>query len=286
MAEGTRLDGRVAVVTGAGRGIGRATALMLAELGAGVVVNDTGVELDGSGHDHSVADGVVTEITQAERLAVASYETVADFEAAGRIIQTALDAFGRIDILVNNAGILASAPIYELDPELFARVVGVHLFGTFNCIRHASPHMKQQNSGRIVNIVSRGGLVGGPNSAGYGAGKGGIFGLTNVVARDLAPFGINVNAVNPAATATRMVAGSPGAMAVAQEPEDVAVLIAYLCTDATTVTGQTFLAQHGAVGLFPTFATTKTLVKEGRWTVDELAAGVPRLDISPLAVLY
>jgi NAD(P)-dependent dehydrogenase (short-subunit alcohol dehydrogenase family) len=286
MAEGTRLDGRVAVVTGAGRGIGRATALMLADLGASVVVNDTGANLDGTGHDRSVADAVVREIIQAERSAVASYEDVADFEAAGRIVQTALDTFGRVDILVNNAGILASAPIYELEPELFARVVGVHLFGTFNCIRHASPHMKEQGSGRIVNIVSRGGLVGGPNSAGYGAGKGGIFGLTNVVARDLAPFGINVNAVNPAATATRLVAGSPGAMAVAQEPDDVAVLIAFLCTGAATVTGQTFLAQHGAVGLFPTFATTKTLVKDGRWSVDELAAGIARLDIPPLAVLY
>lgn len=282
----TRLDGKVAVVTGAGRGIGRATALMLAELGASVVVNDTGAALDGTGEERSVADQVVAEITRTERRAVASHESVADFDAAGRIVQTALDAFGRIDILVNNAGIVASAPIWEYDPEVFARVVGVHLFGTFNCIRHASVHMKEQNSGRIVNLVSRGGLVGSPNSAGYGAGKGGVYGLTNVVARDLQPFGVNVNAVNPYATMTRMVAGSANVAAVAQEPEDVAVLIAFLCTDAATVTGATFLAQHGAVGLFPTFATTRTLVKDGRWTVEELAAGIGRLEVPPLPVLY
>jgi NAD(P)-dependent dehydrogenase (short-subunit alcohol dehydrogenase family) len=285
MAE-TRLDGKVAVVTGAGRGIGRATALMLAELGASVVVNDTGAALDGTGNERSVADEVVAEIARTERRAVASHESVADYDAAGRIIQTALEAFGRIDILVNNAGIVASAPIWEYDPEVFARVVGVHLFGTFNCIRHASPHMKAQNWGRIVNLVSRGGLVGSPNSAGYGAGKGGIYGLTNVVARDLQPFGVNVNAVNPFATMTRMVAGAPNVAAVAQEPEDVAVLIAFLCTDAATVTGATFLAQHGAVGLFPTFAATRTLVKDGRWTVEELAAGIGRLEVPPLPVLY
>lgn len=282
----TGLEGKVAVVTGAGRGIGRATAIMLAELGASVVVNDPGTALDGTGGERAAADGVVAEITATEGTALANYESVADFDAAGRIVQAALDAYGRIDILVNNAGIVASAPIWEYDPEVFARVVGVHLFGTFNCIRHASVHMKEQNSGRIVNLVSRGGLVGGPNSSGYGAGKGGVFGLTNVVARDLAPFGVNVNAVNPYATMTRMVAGSPAAAAVAQEPEDVAVLIAFLCTDAATVTGATFLAQHGAVGLFPTFATTKTLVKGGRWTVDELAAGMPRLEVPPLPVLY
>lgn len=285
MAE-TRLDGRVAVVTGAGRGIGRATALKLAELGASVVVNDVGAGLDGTDADAAPASAVADEIRAAGGTAVANFDSVADFEAAGRIIQAAINAYGRIDILVNNAGILASAPIWEVSPELFSRVVGVHLFGTFNCTRHACVPMKEQGWGRIVNLVSRGGLVGAPGSVGYGSAKGGIYGLTNVVARDLAPFGINVNAVNPAATLTRMVAGSPGAAAVAQEPEDVAVLIAFLCTDAATVTGQTFLAQRGAVGWFPAFDPAKTLVKDGRWTVDELAAGLARLDIPPLPVLY
>ncbi|MEZ4552602.1 MAG: SDR family NAD(P)-dependent oxidoreductase [Dehalococcoidia bacterium] len=282
----TRLDGRVAVVTGAGRGIGRATALKLAELGASVVVNDLGAALDGRGADEAPAAVVAREIEAAGGKAVANFDSVSEYESAGRIIQTAIDAFGRIDILVNNAGIVASAPIWEVSPELFARVVGVHLFGTFNCTRHACVHMKEQGWGRIVNLVSRAGLVGAPGSVGYGSGKGGIFGFTNVVARDLAPFGVNVNAVNPAATLTRMVEGSPGAAAVAQSPEDVAVLIAFLCSDAATVTGQTFLAQHGAVGWFSSFAPEKTLVKDGTFTVEELAAGLGRLEVPPLPVLY
>src|SRR5690606_1934672 len=127
------------------------------------------------------------------------------WESAGRIVGTALDAFGGVDILVNNAGVNVATPIWELDPALFERVCDSHVKGTFFCTRHAIPHMMEKRRGRIVNLVSRAGLIGVPANAAYGAGKGGVFGFTNVVARDLAPYGITVNAVNPSSTEARMV---------------------------------------------------------------------------------
>ena len=203
------LTGQAAVVTGAGRGIGRAIAMTLAELGAGVVVNDLGApDVDGQAADTTPADEVVAEIAAAGGKAVASYDSVADFEGARRIVETAIEAFGRIDALVNNAGITGTAPLYELAPERFDAVVRVHTHGTFYCTRHASVHMKEQGYGRILNVVSRAGLIGASGAAAYGAGKGGIYGFTNVAARDLAPFGITVNAINPAAALTRMVTGA------------------------------------------------------------------------------
>ena len=228
------LEGRSAVVTGAGRGIGRATALELARLGAAVVVNDIGTSHDGEGRDTSLAEGVVEEIRAAGGQAAVNVDSVSEFESAGKIIETARDQFGGVDILVNNAGLASRAPIWEVDPETFDRVVASHLYGAFNCTRHAAPWMKQQGWGRIVNLVSRGGITGIVGVTSYGAGKGGIFGLTNVCARDLAPFGVTVNGVNPSSTETRMVmraveAGrakggeaarqAEGLMAVLQKPD-------------------------------------------------------------------
>ncbi len=175
-----RLDGRAAVVTGAGRGLGKAIAIKLAEMGAKVVVNDIGSSVTGIGQDRRPADQVVAEITDKGGEAIASFDDVADFEAAGRMIEASVKNFGRIDILVNNAGIVFRAPIWEVTPADFKRVVDVHLFGTFNTTRHACVHMKNQGWGRIVNMVSRGGLWGSPGSVGYGSGKGGILGFTNV----------------------------------------------------------------------------------------------------------
>ncbi len=295
------LDNRVAVVTGAGRGLGRAVAIGLAQMGAKVVVNDLGVSLQGTGGEPGPADEVVAQIKAHGGKAVANYQTVADFDSAREIIGTAISHFGKIDILVNNAGNVAGAPIWELDPETFSNVVGVHLFGTFNCTRHACVFMKDQGYGRIVNIVSRGGLWGSAGAAPYGAGKGGIFGFTNVVSKDLKPFGITVNGVNPSAMLTRMVTmGAERAremgrdtsrmdkmMAEAQEPENVAALVQYLCSDeAGWVTGQYFLIEKGSVGWFQPLTVTKSSHKEGRWTPEELAAVLPKFDIPPLPTRY
>jgi NAD(P)-dependent dehydrogenase (short-subunit alcohol dehydrogenase family) len=260
------LAGRTAVVTGAGRGIGRATALALAELGAAVVVNDLGTSTEGVGTDTGPAAAVVAEIEAAGGRALASTVSVIDFEAVERMMADAVARFGSLDVLVNNAGITASRPIWDTDPETFVRVSASHATGTFNCIRCAVPHMRVQGRGRIVNLVSRAGLVGVPGSAAYAAGKGAVFALTNVAARDLVAFGITVNAVNPASTETRMVtqavergraAGGAAAdraaklLASMQSPEDVARLVVALCLDdAGQVTGQVFLVSRDRIGLF------------------------------------
>lgn len=273
---GASLAGRTAVVTGAGRGIGRATALMLAELGAAVVVNDLGTTTDGVGTDAEPANAVVREIEAAGGRAIASAASVTDFAAVERMIADAVARFGGIDIVVNNAGLTAGKPIWEMDAETFQRVSASHALGTFNCIRCAAPHLRARGGGRIVNLVSRAGLVGVPGAAAYAAGKGAVFALTNVAARDLQPFGITVNAVNPASTETRMVtqavergraAGGASAkraaklLATLQAPEDVARLIVGLCLDdASGVTGQVFLVSRDRIGLFRPLAVDQEAV--------------------------
>lgn len=294
----TSLAGRAAVVTGAGRGIGRATALELARLGAAVVVNDTGTAHDGEGHDASFAEGVAEEIRAAGGQAAANADSVAEFESAGRIIATARDQFGGVDIIVNNAGLSSQAPIWEVDPETFDRVVASHLYGAFNCTRHGVESMKERGWGRIVNLVSRGGIAGIVGMTSYGAAKGGIFGLTNVWARDLAPFGITVNGVNPSSTETRMVmraveAGrakggeaarqAEGLMAVLQKPEQVAVVIAALCSEAAAaINGEIFLVKGNSIGLFQPLTVTQTAEREAQWTPGELAAELAKLELHPI----
>lgn len=272
------LAGRTAVVTGAGRGIGRATALMLAELGAAVVVNDLGTTTDGVGSDDGPAMAVVREIEGAGGRAMASTASVTDFAAVDRMMTDAVTGFGGIDIVVNNAGLTAGTPISEMDPGTFQRVSESHSLGTFNCIRCAAPHLRARGGGRIVNLVSRAGLVGVPGAAAYAAGKGAVFALTNVAARDLKPFGITVNAVNPAATETRMVtqaiergraAGGASAeraanlLATLQSPEDVARLVVGLCLDgASAVTGQVFFVSRDRIGLFRPLAVDQEAILE------------------------
>jgi NAD(P)-dependent dehydrogenase (short-subunit alcohol dehydrogenase family) len=296
------LAGRVAVVTGAGRGIGRATALELARQGAAVVVNDVGVETDGSGRDASLAARVAAEIEAAGGRAAASADSVAEWAGAERIIRTALDRFGAVDVLVNNAGLSAGAPLWELEPALFERVVASHLHGSFHCMRAAVPHMKEKRWGRIVNLVSRAGIIGVPGNAAYGAGKGGVFGLTNVASRDLAPFGITVNAVNPSATDTRMVARAVEAgraaggeaarraenlAAAMQRPEDVAVLIAALCSEAAArINGQVFFVAKSRVGLFAPLTLAQSRDKDGPWSAEELAKELGSFETYPLEAPY
>src|SRR5271154_5679747 len=226
------LDGRVAVVTGAGGGIGRAIALCLASEGARVVVNDLGTTLDGAGTAQGPAAETCRLIEDAGGEAVANGESVADFDGAGRIIATAVDTFGTIDILVNNAGIVRDRTLVKMDEADYDAVVAVHQKGTFNTARHAAPLMKEAGYGRIVNITSSAGLRGNFGQSNYGAAKAAIMGMTFVWAVELARYGITVNAMAPAG-ATRMTAGlnDDGDVPADQDPALNAPLVAYLASD-------------------------------------------------------
>lgn len=295
------LAGRTAVVTGAGRGIGRATALALAELGAAVVVNDLGTTTDGVGTDEGPATAVVREIEAAGGRAMACGSSVTDDAGVERMMADAIARYGGLDILINNAGLTVNKPIWELDSETFQRVSSSHALGTFNGIRCAVPHMRARGGGRIVNLVSRAGLVGMPSTAAYAAGKGAVFALTNVAARDLAPFGISVNAVNPASTETRMVTqavdrgrAQGGAAAVRAEkllatlqtPEEVARLIVALCLDAAAaITGQVFFVARGRVGLFrPLGVDQEVPIEEA--TVEAVSRALRGFQVHPLDAPY
>lgn len=286
-----KLEGKAAVVTGAGRGIGRAVALLLAREGAAVVVNDLGASVSGADADATPAAEVVAEIRAAGGTAVANFDSVADFGAAEAIVDTAVREFGRVDVLVNVAGILRDRMVFNLSEEDWDAVVAVHLKGTFNTVRHASRRMREQKAGRIVNFSSTSGLYGNSGQANYGAAKDGIAGLTRVVARDLGKYGITVNAIAPVAR-TRMTgtvsdavrqtrasrgisAGAP-ASPLRMEPEDVAPMVAYLCTDAARdINGQFFLVRGGVVSLLNYPAPARTITKQGRWTAEEIAALFP-----------
>ena len=289
-----RLDGKAAVVTGAGRGIGRAIAELLAAEGAAVVVNDVGSEVDGRGAGTNVADEVVAAIRERGGRAVASHESVADYAAAERIVATAVREFGAIDVLVNNAGILRDRMLFNMSEEEWDAVIAVHLKGTFNCTRHAAVHMRQQRRGRIISISSTSGVYGNSGQANYGAAKDGIAGFTRVVSRDLGRYGITVNAVCPGAL-TRMSQTVPqSARRTRNErgletgfeergfplrnfgPENVAPWVVYLATDAARdVNGQTFLVMAGLVALLGYPAPVRTIQKDGRWTPEEIATIFP-----------
>ncbi len=293
---GRRLQGRVAVVTGGGRGIGRAIAESMAAEGAAIVVNDLGADPDGTARDHSAADTVAAAITAVGGRAIADYSDVSDFEAAEKLIRTACAELGRIDILVNNAGILRDRMIFNMSEEEFDAVVAVNLKGSFNCARHAAVEMRRQESGRIINVTSTSGLFGNSGQANYAAAKDGIVGLTRVVARELGKYSITVNAIAPAA-ATRLVATIPDratakrhAAGVASSglmgdsiaavtrfaAEDVAPFATYLATDAAAgINGQTFLVTGGLVALLNDPAPVRTMTKATRWTAQEIAAVFP-----------
>jgi len=293
---GSRLKGKVAVVTGAGRGIGRGIALLMASEGAAVVVNDLGVSLDGQGRDTSAADETVAEIKAAGGQAVANHESVADYRGAERIIDSAVSTFGRLDVLVNNAGILRDRMVFNLSEDDFDAVIAVHLKGTFNCSRHAAVRMREQKTGRIISMSSTSGLYGNPGQANYGAAKDGIAGFTRVVSRDLGRYGITVNAIAPAA-ATRMTAtvgdaarqarakagiASMGAEARTllprpqREPDDVAPFATYLASDAAAgINGQIFVVMGGIISLVNYPAPLRTITKATRWRPEEIAALFP-----------
>ena len=293
---GDRLRGRVAVVTGAGRGIGRGVALALVEEGAKVVVNDFGGGPDGSGASTSPADEVAAEIRRRGGEAVANYDNVATLEGGENIIKTAVGDFGRIDILVNNAGILRNRMIFHMTPEEWDAVIKVHLYGHYNCTRPAAALMRQQRNGRIINMSSSSGLMGDAGRANYGAAKAGVAGFTRVVARDLGRYGVTVNAIAPGA-ATRLTLLSQEELAALKiraergisgarehlqgqgrtpDPEDVAPIVVYLCTDAAAnINGCTVGASGGTISLYTVPVPARSIYKAGRWTLDELLNIVP-----------
>ena len=266
------LDERVAVVTGAGRGIGRAIALCLAAEGAQVVVNDIGVSLGGDGTDEDPAEQVVQEIVGRGGSAVANRDRVDDFDAAGRIIDTAVGTFGKIDILVNNAGIVRDRTLVKMDEADYDAVVAVHQKGTFNTARHAAPHMKEAGYGRIVNITSSAGLRGNFGQTNYGAAKAAIMGMTFVWAVELGRYGITVNGMAPAG-ATRMTAGlNDGEAPPDQDPALNAPLVAYLASDlAADVNGQIFGRTGFGYTIFQTPRQVATMWKDDGWTPAEVA---------------
>jgi 3-oxoacyl-[acyl-carrier protein] reductase len=269
------LEERVAVVTGAGNGIGRAEAIELARQGAKVVVNDIGASWDGNGNSRAPAEAVVKEIESAGGVAIASYDSVATEEGAGNIIQAAIDNFGRIDVLINNAGLVREPQgIYEFALDDWEILLKTHLFGTFYCTRRAAAFMKKQNYGRIINTASHVGL-GWKGFAAYSAAKEGIVGFTRTAARDVAEFGITCNVIRPIA-AWRGTKEDIPQLSI-NRPEDVASLVVYLASEqADHINGCVFEVWRGHVGIyFEPPQVQNVLKKDGSWTVEELAKAVP-----------
>ena len=275
------LEGKVAVVTGSGRGIGRGIALALAKEGAKVVVNDVGCATDGRGTDADPAAQVCKEIAALGSEAVPNYDSVAEFDSAGKIIKTALDAWGTVDILVNNAGILRDKQLVNMTADDFDAVLKVHLYGGFNCCRHALPVMREKGYGRIVNIVSSAGLRGNFGQANYGAAKAGLMGLTFVIAVEHmkgnaeGKYSITANALAPAGM-TRMVGQIPGMEGRPVPPEmnpDLnGPIVAFLGSPgAGHVNGQVFGRRGYSYTLFQTPKPLAAMFKEGGWEAGEIA---------------
>lgn len=277
------LEGKVAVVTGAGNGLGRSHALLFAAEGAKIVVNDIGCNRHGAGQSDA-ADDVVAEIKNLGGEAIANKDSVGSFESARSIIQLALDTYGKLDILINNAGILRDRTILKMTPEEWDQVVEVHLKGTFTCLQAAGRVMKKQNTGgRIVNTSSGSGLLGNFGQANYGAAKMGIQALTRIAALEFARFKVTVNAIAPVAV-TRMTHDLPntqGKVTVDEMgPDHVAPLVAFLASDAAeNVTGQTFGVGGNRLFVYR-MMTSRGIDKRGTnepWTQEEILRGLERV---------
>ena len=277
MAE-VRFNDRVAIVTGAGGGLGRAHALLLASRGAKVVVNDLGGSVDGVGGDETPAQKVVDEIKAAGGEAVPNYDSVSEWENAQKIVQTALDAFGRIDILVNNAGILRDKSMLKMSIEDYNLVRSVHLDGTFYCIKAALPHMRESSYGRIVSTASGTGVYGNFGQTNYGAAKMGVVGLTNCVKQEGAKYNILANVIVPQA-GTRMTATVlPPNIVEKLKPEYVSPIVGWLASEQCDVSGMIFMA---GAGYFSRAAVVESpgvfLDPEGEITIEDVAANLDKI---------
>ena len=283
------LRDKVAIVTGSGRGVGRGVAKLMAAEGAKVVVVDPGVNVDGSGFDQSIAETVVGEIRNEGGVAVACTESVATMEGGERIVQTAVDNFGRLDIVVTCAGILRDRMIFNMTEQEWDDVIAVHLKGTFTVVKHACILFRKQRSGRIITLSSESGLIGNSGQANYGAAKSGIAGFTKVVAKDMGRYGVTANAIAPRAN-TRMIGDIPDSAAEIRarsgvasipgedkltelDPTHIAPFICYLASDyAANVNGQTFLVYGDTISLMSQPRPERSIYEpSGHWDLDKLA---------------
>lgn len=281
------LEGKSVVVTGAGGGIGRDFALAMAAAGAKVLVNDLGTSVRGEGKDAGPAQKVVDEIRAAGGTAAANTDSVADWESANRIVQAAIDSFGKLDVVVNNAGILRDRFFFNMSVEEWRAVIDVHLNGSFYVSRAAAPHLKSQGSGCYVHMTSTSGLVGNLGQANYAAAKLGIVGLSKSIALDMGRFNVRSNCVSPFAW-TRMIGTIPteteaekARVAKIQQmgPEKIAPVCAYLLSDAAKdVTGQIFGVRMNEIFLFSQNRPLRSVQRSEGWTPQTIAEhGMPAL---------
>jgi NAD(P)-dependent dehydrogenase (short-subunit alcohol dehydrogenase family) len=273
------VSGKVAIVTGAGRGIGRAIAMLMAEEGASVLVNDVGAALDGSGTDTGPAQQVIDEIKKAGGQAVASTLSISEPQNADKIVQAALDAFGRVDILVNNAGILRDRIFHRMSWSDWSDVIAVHLHGSFNMSRACAAHFREQNSGAFVHMTSTSGLIGNFGQANYMAAKLGIVGLSRGIALDMARFNVRSNCIAPFAW-SRMIGSIPAETDAEKErvarlqqmtPEKIAPLAVYLASDrAAGISGQILSVRNNEIFLFNQTRPIRTIHRSDGWTPEKL----------------
>jgi NAD(P)-dependent dehydrogenase (short-subunit alcohol dehydrogenase family) len=287
------LDGRVAIITGAGRGIGREHALLFAAEGARVVVNDLGGGVDGSGDDRTPAQEVVDEIEAMGGEAIATSDDVTDWDGGRRLVEAAVDAFGDLHVLVNNAGILRDKMLVNMSEAEWDAVIHVHLKGHFVPTRHAAGYWRErvkaghEVKAAIVNTSSTSGLLGNPGQSNYGAAKSGIASFSIIAAQELGRYGVRVNAIAPAAR-TRMTEQTPGLGDIVAAPGDPAAfdvwdpanispLVAALAAEDCPITGKVFFVQGGDVKLFESWKMTTALSQPERWSVAELGKQLPTI---------
>jgi NAD(P)-dependent dehydrogenase (short-subunit alcohol dehydrogenase family) len=286
------LDGRVAIITGAGRGIGREHALLFAAEGAKVVINDLGGTADGSGSDMTPAQEVVAEIEAMGGEAIANADDVADWEGGQRLINAAVEAFGRLDVLVNNAGILRDRVLVNMTEAEWDSVIHVHLKGHFVPTRWAAAYWREQAKAgnevkaSVIHTSSTSGLIGNPGQTNYGAAKAGIGSFSIIAAQELSRYGVRSNCIAPAAR-TRLTEAVPGLGDMVSAPSDdaqfdvwdpanVSPLAAYLATADCTITGRTFFVQGGSVRVMEPWSMGRTRIdRDDRWTVEALAKELP-----------
>jgi NAD(P)-dependent dehydrogenase (short-subunit alcohol dehydrogenase family) len=286
------LDGRVALITGAGRGIGREHALLFAREGASVVVNDLGGENDGSGSSAGPASDVVAEIRALGGSAVANTSSVTSWQGASELVEQAVAEFGRLDVVVNNAGILRDAFVASITEEQWDAVIAVHLKGHAAVLHHAAAYWKSRSkagspvAASVINTASASGVTL-PNAGqlNYGAAKAGIAAMTLVAAAELERYGVRVNAIAPIAR-TRLTLATPGMGAIfaspveegefdAFSPANISPLVAYLASEKCPVTGKVFAVQGGAISELAGWHDVKVIETEGAWTIDDIAARLP-----------